>query len=174
MRSLLPLALVALTALAACGTEDPLSPADDACAGSSSIARAGFEITGATPARVDFDGAGGLTASEVEFSSGFTVVTEVGEEVAVGAERVFALMVVRFLGRSTGSFAWTDPGRTTVAITIDGGPLAGEYRSVAGTTVVTQYLETTDTLRIAGRFCGTLRDSSGRTIEVRAGRFVGM
>jgi hypothetical protein len=175
--SILPLALLsAMTLLAACRSDTPTggnsTPAG--CDGSRTFPSTdGFYISGNGYSSVPVDLADSAVSdqlSQTQFTSSRVEVSTSGD-LHIAGDSLYTLVTLRFPSK-VGTYEWVGGSDgASVSITLEGGPSKGAFGSVSGRTTVSNLYMSQDSDAVVGTFCGTLRDSSGRTITVEGGRF---
>jgi hypothetical protein len=163
--------------LAGCKSDPPAAPASSDCLDPAAAAE-GFFLSGLgyNAAKVDMnDGNLGLSAFQTSFRPGGAgTVALYGGTAIGGTDTTVVQLELRVPANGTGTYAWGDltggDGTSGMTLRVTAGKAAGYYRSMSGTTVITTFDATGD-FSIAGKFCGSLKDSLGHIINVSGGRF---
>jgi hypothetical protein len=167
------LALAVVLILAGCKSDPPAAPAGSDCL-DPAAAVDGFFLSGMgyNSAKVDQnDGQLGLTVFQSSFRPGGAGSVVMSGGAAIGGTDTSIIQTeVRIPAAGTGTYAWGDltssDGTSGMTLRISAGKAAGYYRSMSGTTVVTAF-----GTELAGKFCGSLKDSLGHIITLSGGRF---
>lgn len=181
MRSRHPLLLLALITFVSgcCPEDDPAGPPGSECYDPPAAPRNGFFFTGNGYDRATVnleEDVEGMTFLATDYREGEPSSFTVRTTTKIGGKDVSLMeLVIRFIGTKSGNFQWDDlsqdDGFLGATLRIETGPAAGRYRSVSGLTQMAVLDSDPRNLQIAGKFCGTLKDSLGRTIKLEGGRF---
>jgi len=184
MRLLLFCSTLLLPFIVACKDDSP-TQGNDPCSGGVPVSAAtGFRLDGSgyANAEVDLDstvskaGGAGTSFTNVGVGSGVgTVIVRGTDAVVREGDTATVILAIRFPGIKTGVYAWSDAtsgadsNGVSISIVRDG--VAESFMGVSGSTVVDHFAVNASETNIGGSFCGTLKDSTGRTVTVSGGRF---
>lgn len=171
------LLLLAPLVIQACS--DPVAVAPESCDASfDSVSSIGFVLDGDGFNRADVnfttfagDGIGVQNASMDMLQTGRIDIAIEAKPLMAGADTVHAYLAVVLPSGGLNAFSLLNPDVAAVRIGIFNETLTRWYKSESGSVVVTNFLSRQDTIAIAGRFCGTFRDSSGARVKITGGRF---